>query len=677
MRRDKVPLRTLPWERPWLILDLRQGLDNELISQFYEELIETSTPHVGDVESFEDWIVSVFRGHLLTLPSEDDPPRSEHLSASVESERCFSTKSTRFSDRFLSLNSGASEDAHVLVAVRYDSSTTPPDFSNAGSDQNEEPLLFSIDTEESLVVSEPLGDVEVLLHEPESSSVDEEPSNLASLSRADNSGPKVIAGVTLLYFPSTNCGLLRYLVAHRDSLERVESLARSLVDRAVDILEQDAVRRGHLTGCNCIFLEAVDVMSQSVVAADINAPGVVNLAHDPSLLERLGFLLLDNDYVPPPRRSTQGVLIPKKPRSLCVYITTRIPQFPKITEEINYYLPRSLVEKFITVYWKESLGTTVFQKNVDYRRMISMLRRRNKIPLLTHRMSRSWILLDLYEDADVSLLYSFYKNWITPTYDSQDRDPLATWISLLSPEAIDDPEKEDFHVLLALSYHVKENRSNSPSIRGGLIFSYTSLSNCGVLTLFPVLNASDSNAMIRDLLEEAEYNIEQNAAERGHVAGCNAIFMICGNTCTAHRTVGKEPIALSRSTSPEQGRCYPEDQTRNFDVLRSEGWRRVEFEFYRPPFLLDIHNVEEIPRGKPATLLTKLTSNIPRSKHHHDKYYLPADLLKNWVYTYWKFATERVGIGIDLCPDVQRMMQELKNQKKIWLSDLTTMDSDR
>lgn len=60
-------------------------------------------------------------------------------------------------------------------------------------------------------------------------------------------------GITFEYYPSTNCGLLTYLIVHRSS--RGQGLASVLVERAVHLLQQTARRRGHLAGCNAILLE--------------------------------------------------------------------------------------------------------------------------------------------------------------------------------------------------------------------------------------------------------------------------------------------------------------------------------------------------------------------------------------------------------------------------------------
>jgi hypothetical protein len=50
--------------------------------------------------------------------------------------------------------------------------------------------------------------------------------------------------------------------------ENREAVAKALVERAVDVLDQNAVSRGHLVGCNATFLETREARSDSSVRID-------------------------------------------------------------------------------------------------------------------------------------------------------------------------------------------------------------------------------------------------------------------------------------------------------------------------------------------------------------------------------------------------------------------------
>lgn len=97
------------------------------------------------------------------------------------------------------------------------------------------------------------------------------------------------------YFVPTNCGLMsRALVKNFDMREAV---AKALVDRAVDVLDQNAVSRGHLVGCNAIFLE---IREQQSTRPDGQGDQGIDISRQHLLLERMGWRLLDFNYVAPP-----------------------------------------------------------------------------------------------------------------------------------------------------------------------------------------------------------------------------------------------------------------------------------------------------------------------------------------------------------------------------------------
>jgi hypothetical protein len=98
--------------------------------------------------------------------------------------------------------------------------------------------------------------------------------------------------------------------------------------------------------------------------------------------------------------------------------------------------------------------------------------------------------VDLWEDFDVELLYKFYNNFLVVAHpDKGDREPLSDWLKLLSPQVRDNPETEDFHILLALNYPRTASMSTvnmKPNILGGLVFKFSSNTNCGLITFLSV-----------------------------------------------------------------------------------------------------------------------------------------------------------------------------------------------
>lgn len=256
---------------------------------------------------------------------------------------------------------------------------------------------------------------------------------------AANPKPQICGGVVFEYYPETNCGLLTYLLVS-GSADRAERMAKALVQRAVEILDQNARTRGHLAGCNAIFLEitaapssfkmsemsaepdgkkeqAADAKSSLVTSSQSrdlssamlpvnSAPRGIEISEQHALLEKMGWRMLDFDYVMPPLSAFQ-----KKITSifLTVLVTPRIPAYTLVDYQANY-LPRSLLKNFITTFWTITCSRTGydFANDVDYKRMMDQINRREKVPLLELPWERPWTIVDLVEDYDSELLKQFY-----------------------------------------------------------------------------------------------------------------------------------------------------------------------------------------------------------------------------------------------------------------------------
>src|SRR5688500_12243849 len=66
-------------------------------------------------------------------------------------------------------------------------------------------------------------------------------------SEEDNLKPHIEGGVIFEYLSSNNCGLLNFLVVPKKHW--ATNMMESLVEKAVDILNQNARARGNLAGC--------------------------------------------------------------------------------------------------------------------------------------------------------------------------------------------------------------------------------------------------------------------------------------------------------------------------------------------------------------------------------------------------------------------------------------------
>jgi hypothetical protein len=298
----------------------------------------------------------------------------------------------------------------------------------------------------------------------------------------DRSAAQILGGLSFKYFEATNCGFITHALLKIPETSYRESVARALFERTTDILDQDAVARGNLAGCNAIYFETSDPNRDT---GGHNRSLDISLQHQ--LLHKLGWRLVDFNYVAPPQRAGRR---PVTHRSLAMFLTSRIPRVIMSNPEDTYhYLPRAMVLSFVHEYWRVSCSVSGFDfdQDPDFTSMTDLIARRERIPLLELPWERPWTLVDLWEDFDAQLLYKFYQNHYVLSYpDKAEREPLSKWLQLLSDDSRDDPSIEDFHVLLALQYPYKTGSKISPTILGGVQFVFYTSNSSGLLTYLSV-----------------------------------------------------------------------------------------------------------------------------------------------------------------------------------------------
>lgn len=493
----------------------------------------------------------------------------------------------------------------------------------------------------------------------------------------------MLGGLAFEYFEGTNCGFITHLLI-RDVPNR-ELVAKTLMERAVEILDQDAVTRGSLAGCNAIFLETGErdetsklsqallissASSSSSTSEPVEHPMDLDISSHHSMLHRLGWRLVDFSYVSPPQYQQRGQSGRKARvhKQLAMFLTPRVPCAEVPTNEDYHYLPRHTLTSFITEYWRLStLRSGIdYKKDPHFKNMMDLTTRRESIPLLDLPWNRPWSLVDLWEDFDAQLLYKFYQNSYAKHFpDRADRESLSTWLQLLSDEARDSLSVEDFHVLLAIEYPILSGstaaatKTLTTNILGGLIFTYYPTNSIGLLSYMTLsTEVPNSPIMAKGLLEEAAVNLHENAALRGHIAGCNAIFM-------------EVPMASnSKQNRPD------------FETLYKGGWRMLSFDYWRPP--LSIWS----PGATPAMLLVLLTPNVPKQQDPIEQvssgslissnasssdayHYIPRAMLKNFLMQHWRNHFHRIGrTQIARDSAYLKMMQSLEGLEVVPLRDL-------
>jgi GNAT superfamily N-acetyltransferase len=111
-------------------------------------------------------------------------------------------------------------------------------------------------------------------------------------------------------------------------------------------------------------------------------------------------------------------------------------------------------------------------------------------------------------------------------------EPLPAWrercIDKNKSSAVDGTP--DFHIVLLLDDDVElaediQERNSRATIAGAVVVEYYEQVNCGLLTYILVNSKYRGKGLGRILAEKACFTVEDNARGKGHLAGCNAIFL--------------------------------------------------------------------------------------------------------------------------------------------------------
>lgn len=433
------------------------------------------------------------------------------------------------------------------------------------------------------------GDVPELLNSPPAAS-EWKGSAPVGLVRTDFKSPSIVGGIITEYYPEPNCGLITYILVNR--LFRGSGVAGFLMNYSREVLDQNAKARGHLSGCDAIFLET-------------NSAKKVHAQHDVidprarhAILHRYGCRLLDFDYIAPP-------LSPQHPKVdfllLTVLLTDHIPH-----DGTSYYVPSSLVISYVTSLWRMAVElerTNIdLETDPDFRQMIEQLESRERIPLLDLPWGggRPWTLIDMSEDLDIDLLVQFYREFMMDP-SQPDPEPLQNWIRYLSDDEQSRLRLADFHVVVAVDLTV-----SPPQVCGGVAFEYYYKSNTGLCTYLFVQAESRRLGLGKMLMNDVQSILDLNAKDRGHLAGCNVVFYeveLVGDDDHAHQ------------------------------FLYRRGLRQVEFDYFTPPFALTDY-------AKPYLLAVLMTERIPTDPVSKNPY-LPVPLLRRSIEAIWATAADR------------------------------------
>eukprot|EP01132_Coremiostelium_polycephalum_P009208 gene9208-11284_t len=459
---------------------------------------------------------------------------------------------------------------------------------------------------------------------------------------SDSKGPHlpIIDGLCVFeYHAEQNCGILTHLILQKKNRSASDGLDLLLVESTVDILDTNARERGNLAGCNAIFIQ---IKNPSTTIS----PDIVDICQHHLVLFKMGFKLLDFDYYIPPLDPQSA---PKK-LMLGLFITPLIPRANE--KDDKAFIPFNLLKMFVELQWNNAFGSEQIKKAPDsyleYQRMIEQVELRERIPLLDlpWDSTKSWTLIDLWEDYDQELLERLYKEIMIPNFPNKSElEPLENWKVSFSSEVREDPNISDLHILLALRW---PDNSNTPIIEGVIIFEYFSANNCGLLTYLIVQKTIKGKGLDRVLVESAIEILNQNAKSQGFLPGCNAIFL---------EVYSGEKVTIKQDVV---------DPRMRHSIYHQIGFRLIDFEYIAPP--LSMH----FPKLRHFLLTVYLTDHIPKMPMEEGKYYLPSSVLRNFISVLWKnaFATKKIREPPTKDSDYQRMIEQVEYREKIPLLDL-------
>lgn len=158
------------------------------------------------------------------------------------------------------------------------------------------------------------------------------------------------------YYPTTNCALVTYVVVNEKYSNK--GIGTDLLRRAITILDQNAKTKGHISGCNAIFLEVKFVQSASESVSHL-------------FLFNKGFRLVDFEYYQPPTSLRNPVSYNV---CLTLLLTPRIPRYGE-GDEARPFIPSALLRSFITTLWADECGliSYPYEKDTKYIRMLEQL----------------------------------------------------------------------------------------------------------------------------------------------------------------------------------------------------------------------------------------------------------------------------------------------------------------
>ena len=250
-------------------------------------------------------------------------------------------------------------------------------------------------------------------------------------------------------------------------------------------------------------------------------------------------------------------------------------------------------------------------------------------------------------------------------------EPLDLWVKLLSPEWRESIEAStdvsalvipELHIILALRWE-----HGKAFIGGGIVAEYYNCTNCGILTYLVVHKKSRGQGLAGILVSRAVEVMGKNAKKRGKLAGCNAVLL---ETNSAEKVTPQQDVMCVFKWYGILPRAFADmtyrDPRMRHVIYHKMGFRLIDHPYIMPPLAPG--------KGKLKILLLTvyITPNIPRDPFRANKFYLPNQLLENFIAGQWKGAHAKGNLGCppEQDPDYTRSIGLIDIREKIPLLDL-------
>ncbi len=420
-----------------------------------------------------------------------------------------------------------------------------------------------------------------------------------------------VGAVLYHYDVTSNIGTVLDLVSalsieSRASRGQALRMLRVLLDQMVTAMDEEAVLNGQLAGCNAIF-----VVTSSA-------------SRDPHrMLAALKCFCLDF-----PLQRFMGD-VPPEGFALGVMLTQQVPMTPvpggSVAEGGRFYVPAIVLERFFRL--QTALGSLLgLDLEKSLQTQLAKLSVRSKIPTTAWARELKWMVVNLREDYDETLLRNYHR-LAAELLDPKVLSPLSALQEALQD---DDDSKNSTHVLVALYWSDQRAQFD---IVGGVQVCFLVASNTAVVQSWFLARPGKSHNRRHEcsrVLARLLDDMRAQAVTHGHIAGLDGLFLEAASADGNVLDVGADHVLLAKL-----------------------GFRKVQMDY-------------ETPEGVPAVLAVLTDDNTPRSEFDPRLMFLPEVLVRETLQERW--AATLVGATTTVPSSMLRQVR-MQEERGVLLLD--------